>query len=58
MAEHIAFAATSKAERYAELMPQLRSLVEGERDTIANLANITAALRQGLGFFWVGFIIS
>ncbi len=42
---------------YDEIAPQIRALVEGETDLIANLANITAALREAFGFFWVGFYI-
>ncbi|MEX2319813.1 MAG: GAF domain-containing protein [Saccharospirillum sp.] len=41
--------------RYAELLPQLRGLVQGEPDRVANLANLAASLRQSFGFFWVGF---
>ncbi|MFI4860095.1 MAG: GAF domain-containing protein [Phycisphaerales bacterium JB063] len=46
-----------RAERYRELLPQLRAMLEGETDTIANLANTAAALRQAFGFFWVGFYL-
>lgn len=48
---------TSKKERYAELIPQIESLVAGETDLVANLSNIAAALRQAMGFFWVGFYL-
>ena len=49
---------TSKAERYAELMPELESLVDGEPDLIANLANITAALRVCIPVAsWIGFYV-
>lgn len=44
-----------KTEVYAALLPQLHALVEGENDTIANLANIVAALKEAFGFFWIGF---
>lgn len=44
-----------KAEVYAALLPQLKNLIEGESDPIANTANIAAALKQAFGFFWVGF---
>jgi L-methionine (R)-S-oxide reductase len=44
-----------KKERYSELIPQLKSLTEGETDLIANLSNIIAALKQSFDFFWVGF---
>jgi len=60
MAESVAFAAPAadKVARYTELMPQLASLVEGEPDLIANLANIVAALRECLPIAsWIGFYI-
>lgn len=47
----------NKDEKYEILIPQLQSLVEGETDLIANLANIAAALRQTFGWFWVGFYL-
>ncbi|TAE61831.1 MAG: GAF domain-containing protein [Bacteroidetes bacterium] len=46
--------ATRKA-RYEELLPQIRAVIAGEEDYIANLANIAAMLREAFGFFWVGF---
>ena len=52
-----AFAATDKAGRYAELGPQIASLVDGEPDLIANLANATAAIAACLPIAsWVGFL--
>lgn len=58
MAEALAIASTDKAERYRELLPQLASLLDGEPDLIANLANITAALRECLPIAsWVGFYV-
>lgn len=47
----------SKEEKYQTLIPQLRSLIESESDVIANMANISAALKEVFGFFWVGFYI-
>lgn len=45
----------SREEKYKSLLPQIESLVEGETDLIANIANIVAALKYSLdGFFWVG----
>lgn len=60
MAESIALSATSdKAARYRELLPQLASLVDGEPDLIANLANITAGLKECLpSASWIGFYIT
>ena len=59
MSESIERRGGDKASRYKELLPQLASLVEGEPDLIANLANITAALRECLPVAsWVGFYIT
>ena len=46
-----------KDVRYRELLPQLQSLVEGETDFIANLANVAAALKEVFGWWWVGFYL-
>ena len=45
----------TKAERYAELLGQLRSLLEGESDMIARMANVAGALKEVFGWWWVGF---
>jgi GAF domain-containing protein len=51
-------AVDDRAGRYRELLPQVRALVEGEPDLIANLANITAALRVAIPVAsWVGFYL-
>lgn len=47
----------TKDEIYRQLIPQLQELVRDEVNYIANLANITAALKSALGFFWVGFYL-
>lgn len=47
--------AGSKEERYQSLYPQLKAMTEGEPDLIANMANVTAALKEAFGFFWIGF---
>ncbi|MDR2473101.1 MAG: GAF domain-containing protein [Tannerella sp.] len=47
----------SKEDKYKALLQQSEALISGERDLIANLANITAAIRQTFGFFWVGFYL-
>lgn len=46
-----------KRKRYEAILPQIKALITGEEDTIANLANIAAALKYGMDFFWVGFYI-
>lgn len=55
MAEDLLLNATTKEGKYKELIPQLKALLEGETDLIANLGNICAALKFGMNFFWVGF---
>lgn len=58
MAENLIIATESdKISRYSTLLPQLESLTSGESDLIANLANLAAALKQTLDFFWVGFYL-
>lgn len=47
----------SKEEYYISLLPQLRSLINNESDLIANMANVSAALKQSFNFFWVGFYL-
>lgn len=57
MAENLIIAKGSKQEQYETLLPQIKSLIEGESDPIANMANVVAALKQTFNFFWVGFYI-
>lgn len=49
--------AATKADKYEALLPQIDALIGGEPDLTANLANIAAALKYGMGFFWVGFYL-
>ena len=57
MAESLIINTGSKQDKYEVLLPQLKALITGESDSIANLANITAALKQTFEFFWVGFYL-
>ena len=58
MAESLAISKTTDRKKiYDEIAPQIAALVEGETDLVANLANITAALKEAFGFFWIGFYI-
>lgn len=57
MAEDLNIKATTKEGKYTELYPQIKALVEGETDEIANMANICSALKFGMNFFWVGFYL-
>jgi len=45
----------SREEIYKEIIPQIKALIAGECELIANLANVTASLKEALGFFWIGF---
>lgn len=55
MAEDLSIIKGDKQAQYQSLIPQIKALVEGENDLIANLANIAAALKEQFGWFWVGF---
>lgn len=57
MAEDLQIARGSKEEQYRALIPQIKGLVSGETDLVANLANIAAALKEQFHFFWVGFYL-
>jgi GAF domain-containing protein len=57
MADDLKLTATTKEEKYIELIPQIKALLDGETDAIANMANICAALKYGMDFFWVGFYL-
>ncbi|WP_158855886.1 GAF domain-containing protein [Lunatibacter salilacus] len=47
----------SKDEVYKALLPQLEALIIDEPDLIANLANVSAVLKEAFDFFWVGFYL-
>lgn len=57
MSEDLQIATGSKNEQYRSLLPQIRALIEGETDLVANLANIAAALKEQFGWLWVGFYL-
>ncbi len=57
MAEDLKIIGITKEEKYKSLLPQIKALVETEPDLIANMANVCAALKFGLDFFWVGFYL-
>ena len=57
MAEDLNIATGTKEEQYQTLLPQIKGLLSGEPDLIANLANIAAALKEQFGWFWVGFYL-
>jgi GAF domain-containing protein len=45
----------TKEEKYQALIPQIRSLLSGEPDEIANMANVAAIIHHEFGFWWTGF---
>jgi len=58
MAEDLKIIANAtKAEQYESLIPQIEALLSGEPDTIANMGNVCAALKEQFGWFWVGFYL-
>jgi len=57
MAEDLTIITGSKADIYQSLIPQIKALLEGEPDLIANLGNISAALKEQFGWLWVGFYL-
>lgn len=58
MAESLLIPQTSnRKDIYDSLIPQIQALTEGESDLTANLANISAALKEAFNFFWVGFYL-
>ena len=57
MAEDLCVGNGSKEDKYRMLLPQIKCLIEGEDDLVANLANVAAALKETFRFFWVGFYL-
>lgn len=57
MVEHLSVVQGNKVEQYENILPQIRGLIEGESDLIANLANIAAVLKTQFDWFWVGFYL-
>lgn len=57
MAEDLAIIKGNKAEQYQSLIPQIKGLLEGETDLVANMANVVAALKEQFGWLWVGFYV-
>jgi len=55
MAEDLLITTGTKEDQYQSLLPQIRGLLEGEPDLVANLANVVAALKEQFNWLWVGF---
>jgi L-methionine (R)-S-oxide reductase len=57
MAEDLSIIQGTKEEQYTALIPQIKALLQGEPDLVANLANVAAALKEQFNWFWVGFYL-
>ena len=57
MAETLIIAKGDKEDKYKTLLPQIKSIVECEDDTVANMANTAAAIFETFRHLWVGFYI-
>ena len=57
MAEDLNIVIGTKKEQYESIISQIKGLLQGETDLIANLANITAALKEQFHWLWIGFYL-
>lgn len=57
MSETLSHLNGTKSEIYQSLLPQIVALIGDEQDAVANMANISAALKEAFNFFWVGFYL-
>ena len=57
MSEDLQIILGNKEEQYESLLPQIKALLEGEPDLIANLANIAGALKEQFNWLWIGFYL-
>lgn len=57
MAEDLFIVQGTKEEQYQSLLPQIKGLLEGETDLVANLANVAAALKEQFKWLWIGFYV-
>lgn len=57
MAEDLKIIQGNKHIQYESLLPQIAALLEGETDLIANMANVSAALKEQFNWLWVGFYV-
>ena len=57
MAEDLNVIQGTKEEQYQSLLPQIKGLLQGEEDVIANLANVAAALKEQFKWLWIGFYL-
>src|SRR5690348_5675445 len=57
MAEDLTIIKGNKEEQYQSLLPQIKGLLTGETDLVANMGNVAAALKEQFQWFWIGFYV-
>lgn len=57
MSEELIVATGTRQDQYESLLPQIKAVIDGEPDVVANLANITACLKEQFNWLWVGFYL-
>jgi L-methionine (R)-S-oxide reductase len=57
MSEDLEIITGTKTQQYESLLPQIKAVVDGETDLIANLANACACLKEQFNWLWVGFYL-
>lgn len=57
MAEDLTIITGTKGEQYQQLIPQIKGVLEGETDLIANLGNVAAILKEQFNWWWIGFYL-
>jgi len=57
MAEDLQISSGTKQDQYDSLLPQIKGLLGGETDVVANMANVAAALKEQFNWLWVGFYL-
>ena len=57
MSEDLNIIAGTKEDQYQSLLPQIKGLLDGETDLVANLANVTAAMKEQFNWLWIGFYL-
>jgi len=57
MSESIVLIEGTKEQKYQSLLPQITAIITGETDLIANMANISSALKEQFEWWWVGFYL-
>lgn len=57
MAEDLLVKEGTKEEQYEGILPQIKGVLEGESNLIANLANTAAILKEQFNWWWVGFYL-